>query len=77
MSTADLQQGERLVNLDFSRCFISVDSSFRVNKLTGSTLTSDDIEDDDVMPGLLPADDSAECCCPHCPFRQPRVKSKL
>ncbi|KAJ7753224.1 hypothetical protein B0H16DRAFT_1723255 [Mycena metata] len=72
----DIQKGERYLNLDWTHFLISLDSSFRVKKFTGATLTSDDIEDDDVMPALIPIADDAECCR-HCPFLQPRVKAKL
>ncbi|KAJ7721291.1 hypothetical protein B0H16DRAFT_1738335 [Mycena metata] len=71
MST-DIQKGERYLNLDWTRIVISMDSSFCVKEISGGTLTSDDIEDDDIMPVLIAIEDD-ECC----PFLQPRVKSKL
>ncbi|KAJ7744330.1 hypothetical protein B0H16DRAFT_1727270 [Mycena metata] len=54
--SADLQKGERYVNFDFlCVCWISLDTTFRVKRLTGSTLASSDIEvDDNEMPALIP-----------------------
>ncbi|KAJ7710152.1 hypothetical protein B0H16DRAFT_1480845 [Mycena metata] len=77
MST-DIQKGERDTSTLTGRALLSalnsfsMDSSFCVKEISGGTLTSDDIEDDDIMPVLIAIEDD-ECC----PFLQPRVKSKL
>ncbi|KAJ7733909.1 hypothetical protein B0H16DRAFT_1732005 [Mycena metata] len=74
MST-DLNKGETYFDFAQWDLLVSIDTTFRVKKVTSATLTSDDIEVDD-MPALIPIDDEMQCC-PHCPFHPARVKSKL
>lgn len=54
----------------------SIDGNFRVKGIPGGTLTSADIEVDNVMPALISVDYDIVCCCQR-PLHEPRIKSKL
>ncbi|KAJ7019537.1 hypothetical protein C8F04DRAFT_1276137 [Mycena alexandri] len=76
--SADLHKGETYANLDslFMAFFFSIDGNFRVKGIPGGTLTSADIEVDDVMPALISVDYDIVCCCQR-PLHEPHIKSKL